>query len=173
MPIVLAEDDPARLLWERCDQQLLKLFWHRLESRPVPVGTIAADLGLRIVSKTLPINISGSIRLTDGSYIIEVNNTDAPVRQRFTVSHEIGHYLLHRDLITSDGITDTILFRSNLTNAQEAEANRIAAAILLPWEPVHSWHQSEFGTPPIVGNVERIAEAYRASRLAVGFRFGF
>lgn len=173
MTVQISVDDPALALWQRCDLQDLAKFWHRFDERPVPVGAIARDLGLRIVSKTLPTNISGSIRPAEDSYVIEVNNTDAPVRQRFTVSHEIGHYLLHRHLIGIDGITDTILYRSSLSNSQEAEANRLAAAILLPWQQVNAWHMATFNGVPAIENVERIADAFRASRLAVGYRFGF
>ena len=173
MSVQIPEQDPAYQLWRRCDQQALTSFWDLLNNRPVPVGQIAQRLGLRVTSKTLPTDISGSIRLEGDTYRIEVNNTDAPVRQRFTVSHEIGHFLLHRSLIDAEGITDTIMYRSNLSNAKEAEANRLAAAMLLPWHSVLDWHQNEFGSLPCVENVERIATTFKASRLAVGYRFGF
>ena len=54
------------------------------------------------------------------------------VRQRFTLAHEIGHMLLHRDRI-GDGIVDDILYRSSLSDTLEAQANRLAADILMPY----------------------------------------
>lgn len=173
MPVNIHPDDPAQSLWRRCQLEDLQKFWDLLDERPVPVGAVAKRLELSVASKTLPTEISGSIRFDQGTYKIEVNNTDAPVRQRFTVSHEIGHYLLHRDLIDAEGITDTVLYRSTLSSAKEAEANRIAAAILLPWQSVVEWHQSHFSGPPRVETVEKVADAFKASRLAVGYRFGF
>ena len=54
------------------------------------------------------------------------------------MAHEIGHYLLHRDQIGS-GIVDDALYRSSLSDRREAEANRIAADILMPEGLVDTW----------------------------------
>jgi Zn-dependent peptidase ImmA (M78 family) len=69
--------------------------------------------------------------------VIRINRHDAPVRQRFTVAHEISHYLLHREQIGS-GIRDDVLYRSALSDAREAEANRLAADILMPESAVRA-----------------------------------
>ena len=173
MAIAIAQDDPATSLWLRADESDLMKFWVVLDSIPVRVGDIAVRLGIEVLSLTLSAEISGLIRKIDsGSYEIHVNNTDAPVRQRFTVCHEIAHYLLHRHLIDSEGITDNILYRSKLSSRQETEANRLGAAILLPWPKIYEWHFEQFGAPPNKGNIEQIASAFRASSLAVGFRLG-
>lgn len=172
MSVEIHAEDPAKKLWLRCNPGELQKFWDKLDKRPVPVGEIANSLGIQVASKMLPTDISGSIRCIEGVYKIEVNNTDSPLRQRFTVSHEIAHFLLHRDLIDAVGITDTVLYRSNLSSAKEAEANRLAAAILLPWSQVIAWHQEKFEAAPSKQTVETISETYRASRLAVGYRFG-
>ncbi|MCT2399324.1 ImmA/IrrE family metallo-endopeptidase [Novosphingobium mangrovi (ex Huang et al. 2023)] len=173
MPVDIPEADPALSLWQQCNPADLEKFWHLLGQFPVKVGEIARALGISVISKTLQSEISGLIKLSGGQFQIEVNNTDLPVRQRFTVCHEISHYLLHRDQIDADGITDNILYRSRLSNRQEAQANKLAAAILLPWNLVLEWHNSTFDTPPRQDTVEEIAKAFKASRLAVGFRFGF
>lgn len=167
------QDDPALALWSRCRPADLTLIAPALATAPVQVGRIAVALGLGVISKTLDPTISGLIKLSQAKYVIEVNNTDPDVRQRFTVGHEIAHYLLHKDQIDSDGITDSILYRSKLSSRQEVEANRLAAAILLPWDLVNAWHTTNYNCAPIAPNIDRIAEAFRVSRLAVGFRFGF
>ena len=167
----ISPSDPAIGLWLRADGADLSKFWDIFADAPVQVGLIAERLGLEVLSLTLSTEISGLIRKKEnGSYEIQVNNTDAAVRQRFTVCHEIAHYLLHRELIDAEGITDNILYRSKLTNRQEAEANKLGAAILLPWPKVTDWHQERFGEPPTKQNIEQIASAFRASSLAVGFR---
>ena len=173
MAITFSPDDPAIHLWQRVDEAEFKKFSHLFDNIPVPVGLIAEQLGLEVLSVTLSTEVSGLIRRTEkGTYQIQVNNTDAAVRQRFTVCHEIAHYLLHRSLIDLDGITDNILYRSKLSNRQEAEANRLGAAILLPWPTISAWHQARYGVPPHKGNIEDIASAFRTSSLAVGFRLG-
>lgn len=173
MTISIAPDDPALALWRQCKETELSKFWHFLNETPVRVSEITKSLGIEVVSKTLNSEISGLIRKIGENYQIEVNNTDAGVRQRFTVCHEIGHFLLHRNFIDAEGITDSILYRSKLSNKQEVEANRLAAAILLPWHLVNGWHINSFGTSPSAESVDAIAQAFKASRLAVGFRFGF
>jgi len=110
------------------EQSIIAKYQNQL---PIPVGQIAKELGLTVNSSTLPAGISGEIKLVDSNYVIRVNRHDIKARQRFTVAHEIAHYLLHRDLI-GDGISDDILYRSALSDTLEAEANRLAADILMP-----------------------------------------
>jgi Zn-dependent peptidase ImmA (M78 family) len=173
MQVTVPSDDPAKDLWSRVDPTDLSKIWHLFDNVPVPVGRVAEALNLDVMSTTLATETSGLIRrMTNGLYEIQVNNTDVAVRQRFTVCHEIAHYLLHRDLIDADGITDTILYRSKLSNKQEAEANRLGAAILLPWSKVLAWHQNRFQAPPQKANIDELAAAFRASSLAAGFRLG-
>lgn len=170
----IPDDDPSKQLLLRASASDLDKFWDLLDKIPVPVGEIAERLGLEIFSTTLDANISGLIKKNaDNSFEIQVNNTDAAVRQRFTVCHEISHFLIHRKYIDSDGITDNILYRSKLTNAQEAEANRLAAALLLPWRSVHDWHLKRFSAILSKSNLRAIAQEFKASDLAVGYRFGF
>lgn len=173
MDLKISSSDPAVSLWLRADEADLKKIWDLFEMNPVPVGQVADRLGIEVLSVTLPTEISGLIRRNEhGVFEIHVNNTDAAVRQRFTVCHEIAHYLLHRPLIDGEGITDNILYRSKLSNKQEAEANKLGAAILLPWQKILQWHEEKYGTPPDKGNIEEIASQFRASSLAVGFRLG-
>jgi hypothetical protein len=169
-------DDPAAALWKRVDEQDRLLIAPLLQTTPVRIGEIASRLSLEVISLTLPTNISGLIRRIPGNaelYEIQVNNTDAAVRQRFTVAHEIAHYLLHREQIGTDGITDSILYRSKLSDKTEAEANKLSAALLLPWDEVISWHRRRFGTAPTAEHIDEVSNNFRVSRLAVGFRFGF
>ncbi|WP_091524618.1 ImmA/IrrE family metallo-endopeptidase [Aerobium aerolatum] len=35
-------------------------------------------------------------RIADGRFCIVVNANQTPARQRFTIVHELGHYMLHR-----------------------------------------------------------------------------
>lgn len=173
MTVDIPRDDPAERLLLRASPDELELFWDLMTQIPVPVGAIAERLGLEVYSTTLDPNISGLIkRVASGKFEIQVNDTDAAVRQRFTVCHEIAHYLLHRTFIDADGIQDNILYRSQLSNLQESEANRFAAALLLPWKTVTNWHLERFLTPIDKSNVKEISDKFRASDLAVGYRFG-
>lgn len=59
---------------------------------------------------------------------IYVNKGHHVNRRRFTTAHEIAHFILHQDFI-GDGIADDGLYRSKLSNAMEAQANKLAADI--------------------------------------------
>jgi Zn-dependent peptidase ImmA (M78 family) len=72
---------------------------------------------------------------------IEINGAHPLARQRFTLAHEISHYLLHRELI-GDGIEDTALYRSRLSDDREIEANRLAAQILMPAQLVRDVYRA-------------------------------
>ena len=104
---------------------------------PIHVEKLAESFGLRVWTFDFPNDISGSIRkdVTNGGpvgYSILVNASHPLTRKRFTVGHEIGHYLLHRDKI-GDGLEDDALYRSGLSTLEEVQANRMAAEILMPY----------------------------------------
>jgi predicted transcriptional regulator len=110
---------------------------------PVQLGPLAKALGLDVKVATLGIGISGEIAPSEtaaAGFRIRINKHEVKTRQRFTLAHEIAHYLLHRDLI-GDGVTDSILFRSKLSNVVEAEANRLAADILMPYKAIKTWRK--------------------------------
>jgi Zn-dependent peptidase ImmA (M78 family) len=103
---------------------------------PVDLDSIARDLGIKVYRRAFGQTIAGQLtrdRITGGSsgFSIWLNSQDRPNRQRFTFAHELAHYILHRDLIDT-GIVDDTMYRSDLSNFYEVQANRLAADILMP-----------------------------------------
>lgn len=149
------------------DLQVLRQF---TSAFPVKVGALAKALGLKVVEATLPLSISGMIRPdADGNFVIRVNRFEPKERQRFTIAHEIAHYLLHRHLI-SKGVVDSTLYRSKLSSRLEAEANRLAADIIMPRDLVS---QQLAEIPVYVEDVDAyLAEKFRVSRSAMDIRTG-
>ncbi|HDR2793026.1 MULTISPECIES: ImmA/IrrE family metallo-endopeptidase [Enterobacter] len=137
---------------------------------PVMVGAIAKELGLTVKMATLPATISGEIKEENGSYIIRVNRHDVKERQRFTLAHEIAHFLLHKDRI-GDGITDDVLYRSKLSDFMEIQANRLAADILMPWDLIQP-KLSEYARMKIEERFEKIASDAQVSPTAIKIRLG-
>ena len=62
---------------------------------PVPINRIAKALGIQLRFSPLDEQLSGMIYIRDGVPIVGVNSLHHPHRQRFTVAHECGHFLLH------------------------------------------------------------------------------
>jgi hypothetical protein len=101
---------------------------------PIDTEGLARELGLKVYRDPLERGVYGKLTkdpAAPSGFAIYVNSFDAPVRQRFTIAHEIAHYVLHRDLI-NDEIVDREMYRSRLSNEYETQANRLAAEILMP-----------------------------------------
>jgi Zn-dependent peptidase ImmA (M78 family) len=89
---------------------------------------VAHRLGLEVVAYPVEDNgIEGQYRpLSGGGGAIFVNSRSGILRQRFTVAHEIGHALLHREQTVVD---DEIETRSR--SKVERQADRFAGALLV------------------------------------------
>src|SRR2546430_15631384 len=61
---------------------------------PTPLEDVARYLNIQI-SRAPSAEFSGLLIRKDGHALIGVNSSEAAVRQRFTIAHEIGHFLLH------------------------------------------------------------------------------
>lgn len=138
---------------------------------PVKVGRIAAELGISVRLSTLPANISGEIKEDDaGNVVIKVNRHDVKARQRFTIAHEISHYLLHRSLLKS-GITDEVLYRSSDIDEVEKEANALAASIIMPTSAIKFLEQ-QFSDYKGEALYEKIADKLQVSTIALKIAIG-
>ena len=118
--------------WRQLDPAVRAVIEALQDSPPVRLPDVARALGVPIKAATLGPGISGEIRPDGTGFVIRINRHDPPKRQRFTAAHELAHFLLHREEIGKDGITDDVLYRSNLTDRREQQANRLAADILMP-----------------------------------------
>lgn len=110
---------------------------NKIKEPPVDVEKISEACGLSITRQNVE-SISGFIIRGDGKAVIGVNSSNAEVRQRFTIAHELGHYLIHPpgtdDIHIDSGFE--IRFRNELssqgTDTSEQEANFFAAELLMP-----------------------------------------
>lgn len=119
-------------------KEMLALYWDR--RIPVDVKAIAEKMGAKVkadgnLAFDQP-DLSGCVSYEDGRYVIRYNPIDIPVRQRFTIAHELGHIALH-DFADGKRFRDSSKTYS-LTNfdSEEAEANRFAAELLMPAEAI-------------------------------------
>lgn len=139
---------------------------------PVKIGQLARELGVKIKISSLRAGISGQIKKEDESYVIRVNRHEARERQRFTICHELAHFLLHRHIIDSspDGITDNVLYRSGAPERIEYEANRLAADILMPMKAVQGVLDKEFKGMVTEATIENLAAEFQVSKAAMEIR---
>lgn len=111
-----------------------------INETPVPVDRIAAHAGCTVK----PFDddkdgVSGVFMVTNSVPTIGYNSNQSPVRQRFTIAHELGHFILHNSNDPQEVFVDHNtypLFRdeNSSTGASiiEQQANAFAAALLMP-----------------------------------------
>lgn len=159
--------------WAKISEKYLPVLNEYTSERPVRVGALAKALGLEVKSATLKSGISGEIRpsdTADAGFKIRVNRHEVKTRQRFTIAHEIAHFLLHQDYIGS-GISDTVLYRSSLSSRIEAEANRLSADIVMPAKLLRE-DMRKYDLPVDEVSAEALADLYEVSKQAMKVRIG-
>lgn len=102
-----------------------------IKGTPVPIEEVATRLQLKI-SRAPSKDFSGLLIRKDGHALIGVNNDEAPVRQRFTIAHEIGHFLLHPTKDTFVDYRHDPEKNKGSKPIKETEADMFAAALLMP-----------------------------------------
>ena len=122
-----------------------------LSNIPVDVIALAEELGIDVYEVFFDNdNVSGYISTEDNKPFICVNKRHPSTRQYFTIAHEIGHFVLHQDILdnnitvptyykTGEGINNCVMARSSIefTNSieykrNETQANQFAANLLMP-----------------------------------------
>ena len=135
---------------------------------PVDIISLCKDLGLRVFRvQNWTQAMSGMIRKdAEGeTFSIYVNATHSNTRQRFTIAHELAHWILHRELI-GDGVLDDGLYRSGLPVQIEVEANRFGGDLLMPKSLVNrEWQKQD-------NDIVSMATLFDVSKAAMAIRLG-
>jgi len=162
---------------ETCASDILSRY--NIEKAPIPVEQIIKWEGLQLVEYNLGEDISGILMINETFSAIGVNPKNHPNRQRFSMAHELGHYLLHKDrsnlFIDKDFI---VMFRHSTHHysvdekRQEQEANAFAAALLMPTRiienevdrlKIYSHNETEL--------ISELAKNFKVSEVAMSYRF--
>lgn len=140
---------------------------------PAPVVSVAKELGLTVSEINMPqyegITPSGILTQIDGKWTILLKVDDSPTRKRFTIAHEIGHFLIHSSISTfilDDFPAGETFYRDGLDNDKEKEANYFAACLLMPSGEVNRlWQSGEFKNPGEMANKFNVSEVSMTYRL--------
>lgn len=128
-----------------------------------------SDVELRI--EPLGDDISGYIEKVEDKFVIVINSLQSPLRQRFTLAHEFGHYSLHKENLEGKH-QDTALFRDANEDSLGIEyaANDFAAELLIPRESFENAIKAGTNTPKQLSNLFQVTEKailYRAYKLGI------
>jgi Zn-dependent peptidase ImmA (M78 family) len=142
---------------------------------PIPLESVIRHLGL--VSQARPLaDASGVLVVENGRGLIGYNANHSPVRQRFTIAHEIGHFVLHAPRNKQSRLfVDRSVFKRDDTSStgndvEEIDANKFAAALLMPEVLVRSEisrHQLDLDDED---DVSSLARRFNVSAAAMSFR---
>lgn len=157
------------------ERAIALLVQHKVNEPPVDVAAIALQEGAKVVFQDLEAKVSGVLVQKDKTATIGINALHHPNRQRFSIAHELGHYLMHADQPTVFVDEMLVHFRADphgvASDEREVEANAFAAALLMPG----TWLKQDlaeknidalFGDRPL----EQLARRYEVSTLALSIR---
>ena len=135
-----------------------------LVTAPIDMDAAAAGLNLALYAADLE-GYEGCL-VTDGEVGVVVTSaaTVNPRRRRFTIAHEIAHFLLHAD---EPVFKDTLTSMVDPTQAHELEANALAAHLLMPGFLLD---QAVGDEPLTLSLCERISREFDVSLMAAAKR---
>ena len=127
-------------------------------------------------------HLSGYIEKRNETYIISVNQYHSETRKRFTIAHELAHYLFDRDMLDngkkhyeemffesklSKQVATTLCRDDNFSKDQrEQRANNFASDLLIQEENLMLELEKE-------KDVERLAEIFQVSPAAMYIRLKY
>jgi Zn-dependent peptidase ImmA (M78 family) len=114
----------------------------------------------------LPEGLSGALLVERGRPFVLLNGAHHPVRQRFTLAHEYGHWRLgHGEVV--DGPES---LTAKATHPDEVQANYFASEFLAPVPAVTAWMEAR-GEPPVsLEVVVELAVAFGISAMTARIR---
>lgn len=155
---------------------------HGIHQGPVPVERLAKSLGIIIKLDEVDDDLAGFLyRDKNSNAVIGANKSHHPNRLRFTIAHELGHFLLHQGEfvhLDEEPTSFTVDFRDHKSSKgeddNEKETNLFAAELLMP---------EKFLRQELAGKrldilddsnvLQRLANKYRVSLQALTFRLTY
>lgn len=135
------------------------------DSPAVDLERVAKELNIVIIPYSFPEEISGVFFKKDGKQVLGVNQDEHENRRRFTIAHEIGHYLLHPASLLHYDRPEVVHFRSkNVLGPEEREANFFAAELLMPEELLRKCIDNG------ITSVSELASQFKVSKEAMSYR---
>jgi Zn-dependent peptidase ImmA (M78 family) len=140
---------------------------------PIPLERIANTVGIVEVIAQTTDRFEG-VLITDASKTkgsIAYNNSSRLERRRFTIAHEMGHFLLPLHGAGAQCVKADmgVLASKDANRAREAEANRFAVSLLLPKKLfVRDMRQLR---SPAIEHILKLADDYQVSKEATARRY--
>jgi Zn-dependent peptidase ImmA (M78 family) len=141
---------------------------------PIGIDEIIKAHGLEVFEDDeMAPSISGILMIKGESVGAMVNLFHPEVRKRFTLAHELGHYLLHRrkKILFVDEFA--VMYRGSGhadIDPMEVEANVFAAALLMPEDAVRADLKADPSIAKSDNAIRKLAKRYNVSPAAMKYR---
>lgn len=140
---------------------------HAADRPPIDVERLARRCGVLVLNRPFPDDLSGLVFPYKTAAVVGINRSHSPRRQRFSLAHELGHYLLdHHDSAGEAARIHIDVDEGNATGFDwraERAANDFAADLLMPRRLL----SEEFEETP---KPSKLAHRFGVSELAMGYR---
>ena len=149
------------------DQIMDLVIKHKISCDPLDIREVVRTVFEIDINETdLGKSVSGFLERIGNRWAIYINKNESEVRKRFTIAHELGHFIYHSDKYVGGGtsIPDQIFFRDYSTNPMEQEANNFAAALLMPEDTFRKYIDEGYDT------VSTLADKFQLSTSAIKYR---
>ena len=155
---------------------------NNLLNLPIDLDALAKKLNIDVNYSILKSDISGKINynVVDDKAIIYINSNEYELRQRFSLAHELSHYIYDINFSEDAEIEDNdqTLFRNDIINPIENRANKYAEKLLMPKElfvketdkiknNLFPDKDNNIGIPNIYKLVEKLSDTFKVSKPAV------
>ena len=143
-------------------KEILRMYWDEIV--PVSPRAIAERMSVRVIADpdlTFD-DLSGQFEYEGDYPTIRYNPYEPIVRQRFTIAHELGHFVLGHGSRFRDPKQN---FSSTNFDRKEVAANKFAAALLMPRELVRSLIMEED-----IKTVHELAAKLNVSEVAMKYQ---
>ena len=152
---------------------------------PINLDKLASELNITVQYKPLREDVSGKIdyHKSEDTVNIDINNNEFNLRQRFTLAHEISHFIYDIDFNEEFKLEDSkqTLYRNEGIDPIEIRANKFAEKLLMPRKIFIEKMQeiknklfpdleNKIGVPNIYKIVEELSSTFEVSKPAVIMR---
>lgn len=122
-------------------EYIYSTYWEN-DSMPIDIELIVEKIGLEIIPMDLPDNVDAYLKLDCTGIVVNETyfyNERSINRFRFSIAHELGHFILHREIIKNlhfNSIEEYYDFLDNIPRKTysyfEYQANEFAGRLLVP-----------------------------------------
>lgn len=145
----------------------------------IDVFSCANFLKADIKAASLQNDVSGFLVVNEDTTCIGYNNSHSEHRWRFTIAHEIGHLVMHKNtnklfIEKVHRPMDNVLYRNSNSSTgeyiQEREANAFAAALLMPRAKVREMVNQIGSVQDTEQLIAKLVEEFNVSEQAMRIR---